>query len=176
MPPGAASRSRKVWLQLRVQISARLTALVAAASIMLLLLGCGGSNGADPTTVVPTNTPQATPPPTSTATVTPATPTTIVVATVPATLPASTPASGEVDGQMIALGKQVFDETAGGIGCAYCHHADATGDLTIGSPNIRGVTEGQIIDALATRAQMSFITLSDEELKAVAAYLKTLAP
>ena len=70
----------------------------------------------------------------------------------------------------------MFEKTAGGLGCAYCHQLDASGDPAIGAPNIRGVTDAQIIDALNTRVQMSFLNLTNDEITAVAAYLMTLTP
>lgn len=47
------------------------------------------------------------------------------------------------------------------------------GDPVLGSPDIRGVTADQIFDALETRAQMTFITMTEQEVNAVTAYLAT---
>ena len=147
------------------KITARILSVAIAALGLAALAGCGGGSDPTATPLPPTATPTATPaPPTPTATPTPA----------PTAQPTNTTVSGGGDAQLIAAGKEVFDKTAGSVGCAYCHHADATGDVVIGSPDIRGVTEAQIVDALATRAQMAFITLTDDEIKAVAAYLQTL--
>lgn len=73
-----------------------------------------------------------------------------------------------------ANGKAIFEKTAGGVGCAACHGLDARGKRDLASPNIRGKTVSDILRALETRAQMRFINLSDDELEAVAAYLKVL--
>jgi mono/diheme cytochrome c family protein len=166
-----ACSNRKIVDDMKKMIIARITGIGAGALALLSVAACGGSGADSPTatrtSVPPTNTPTAK----ETATKPPATPT----VTPSATSGVPTQPAGNGDEQLIALGKNVFENTAGGVGCAYCHHADATGDTDIGSPNIRGVTEAQINDALATRAQMAFITLTNEEIRAVAAYLKTLA-
>ncbi len=141
---------------------------------LVSLAACGGSGSANEptnTSVPPTSTTAATP----TATMVPATPT-ATTAPSPTAMSGATGTAGGADAQLIAEGKQIFEVTAGNIGCAYCHTKEATGDVAIGSPDIRGVTQAQIIDALETRAQMTFITMTDQEIKAVAAYLKTLAP
>ena len=149
------------------RIGAAIIGVLAVAS----LAACG-SSGATPTPTTPIDVVFPTPT-TAAATPTPATPT-------PTSLPTNgspTPTpndGGGVDDHLLALGQRTFDETAGGIGCAYCHRADATGNPALGSPDIRGVTADQILDALETRAQMTFITLTDEEVRAVAAYLRTI--
>jgi mono/diheme cytochrome c family protein len=73
-----------------------------------------------------------------------------------------------------ANGKVIFEKTAGGVGCAACHGLDGRGKRDLASPNIRGKAVSDILRALETRAQMRFINLSDDELEAVAAYLKAL--
>lgn len=108
------------------------------------------------------------------------TPTTALVTATPtpgpvgAVTPTATPDVPDNGGGPLAIGKDVYDKTAGGIGCAYCHKADATGDPVLGSPDIQNVTADQIWDALETRALMTFITLTEEEVQAVAAYLGTI--
>jgi mono/diheme cytochrome c family protein len=147
-----------------------ITGMLLASLVLASFVACGsGTPGSEPTktAIAPTSTgpPEAT----STATSIPPTPTEIPLPV------ASQVASGtETDAVLIADGKLLFDKTAGNLGCAYCHQSDATGDLEIGSPDIRGVTESQIIDALQTRVQMTFLDLSDYEVSAVAAYLATL--
>jgi mono/diheme cytochrome c family protein len=91
-----------------------------------------------------------------------------------AVTPTATPDVPDNGGGSLAIGKDVYDKTAGGIGCAYCHKADATGDPVFGSPNIQNVTADQIWDALETGALMTFITLTEEEVQAVATYLGTI--
>lgn len=76
--------------------------------------------------------------------------------------------------QTPANGKAIFEKTAGGVGCAACHGLDGRGKRDLASPNIRGKAVSDILRALETRAQMRFINLSDDELEAVAAYLKVL--
>ena len=68
----------------------------------------------------------------------------------------------------MARGEQIFQKTAGGVGCASCHGIEATGMV---GPNIRGRTASQIASALGRVEAMSFIKLSSEEVEAVAAYL-----
>lgn len=72
-------------------------------------------------------------------------------------------------------GKLLFEVTAGGLGCAFCHGLDGRGKAEFATPPNRGATEELIWDALQTRPQMSFITLTDQELKAVSTYLQWLA-
>ena len=74
--------------------------------------------------------------------------------------------------QLISLGKTLYNEAAGGVGCAMCHAADARGDI---GPNLRGKSLGDIQFALETNEQMSFIILSPEEIEAIAAYLQQLS-
>lgn len=73
---------------------------------------------------------------------------------------------------LIAQGRIVFEENAGGLGfgCAQCHGHFGMGDLQVG-PNNRGASEERIRKGFATRDQMSFLRLADEEIKAVAAFL-----
>jgi mono/diheme cytochrome c family protein len=68
-------------------------------------------------------------------------------------------------------GKRIFEETAGGVGCASCHLEDGTGDV---GPNIQGRTAGDIIDALGRVEKMSMIELSQKEIAQVAEYLAIL--
>lgn len=76
---------------------------------------------------------------------------------------------------LIAQGKEIFEKTAGGVGCALCHGFDAKGDPSQGAPDNRGASADTIFAALASRPQMSFITLTNDEIDAVAAYLAFLA-
>lgn len=73
---------------------------------------------------------------------------------------------------LIAQGRLLFEETAGGdgVGCAVCHGHFGMGDEQIG-PNNRGASEERIRKALATVDRMGFLHLTDEEIKAVAAFL-----
>jgi len=149
----------------------RLVVIVGVLLASLLLASvaaCGGDtpNSATTETAILPATAEATSTPTATPLMPTPTKTPLPIASEVAVDP-------EADGDLIADGKLLFDKTAGGLGCAYCHQADAKGDLEIGSPDIRGVTESQIIDALVTRVQMTFLDLSDYEVSAVAAYLAT---
>lgn len=70
-----------------------------------------------------------------------------------------------------AKGKVIFEETAGGVGCASCHGETAQGDV---GPNIQGRDALAILDQLNTNEAMQFIALSEEERDQVAAYLRYL--
>jgi len=81
------------------------------------------------------------------------------------------------DDALIAQGKILFDETAGDVGCAFCHGLDGKGDgpAQVNAANIRAARETTIRAALGgTVAMMEFITLSEAEIAAIAAYLEQL--
>ena len=100
------------------------------------------------------------------ATATPGTPTTEPP-------PTTTAAPDGVDPDVLALGKQVFDVTAGGEGCANCHGFDGKG--TNQGPNIIGASKSAISGALGGGIiDMENIVLTAEELDAVYQYLLEL--
>lgn len=70
----------------------------------------------------------------------------------------------------------MFEKTAGGVGCAYCHGMDGkgAGPSGLNAPLIRGKTEVHVRGALASIQMMSIVKLNDEEITAVAAYLQYL--
>lgn len=70
-----------------------------------------------------------------------------------------------------AAGKEIFEKSAGGVGCAMCHGMDANGDI---GPGIRGADPALIMEQLSSNEQMTFISLSDEEVQQVADYLRYL--
>ena len=76
----------------------------------------------------------------------------------------ATPAPAPV----IERGEEVFQRAAGGVGCASCHGIDGL------APNILGRPAFAIERALARVSQMSFISLTDEDLDAMVAYLQFL--
>ncbi len=78
------------------------------------------------------------------------------------------------DEEVLAQGKQIFEKTAGGVGCAMCHGMDAMGDPAQAAPPNIGAPAEMIEQALFDRPQMSFISLTQDEVKAVAAYLQWL--
>jgi mono/diheme cytochrome c family protein len=77
-----------------------------------------------------------------------------------------------IDDPAVAAGEQLFQVTAGGVGCQLCHGSDATGLI---GPNIVGKTADDIRFQFENNDQMKFITLTDGEIEAVAAYLQFLA-
>lgn len=92
-----------------------------------------------------------------------------------ASLPAKpTTASWSAGDDLVVQGKRIFEETAGGVGCAYCHGMDARGNTEIGAPLILGVPEVQVLGAIVRVDMMSFIDLSTTEVEAVVTYLQYL--
>lgn len=69
-------------------------------------------------------------------------------------------------------GEEIYKKTAGGMGCQACHGADGKG-VPNTAPNILGKSADDIKRALGGDA-MRFIAISDDDLQAVAAYLKSL--
>lgn len=148
-----------------------------------LALGCGGS--ALPATTDapnPTFTPIVQP---TSVPVTLVPSPTAIQAPIPTTPPAgedvnSGPGGGHSNDDalqeaLINQGKIIFETTAGGVGCALCHGLDGKGKPEFASPPNRGATADMIWNALENRPQMSFIVLSNDEVRAVAAYLEVLA-
>lgn len=77
------------------------------------------------------------------------------------------------DAAMLAMGKQLYDEIAGGRGCAECHGLDGHGSGD--APNIIGVSKSAISESLGGGVpDMDSIRLSGYELEAVYQYVKTL--
>jgi len=84
---------------------------------------------------------------------------------------AAGPAAG---GTVAERGKVIFEQTAGGVGCASCHGMDGAGNANLSTPDIRGADEARVRSALAGVSFMSGIRLTDAELAAVLAHLQTL--
>jgi DNA-binding beta-propeller fold protein YncE/mono/diheme cytochrome c family protein len=84
---------------------------------------------------------------------------------------AASPAGG---GTLAERGKVIFEQTAGGVGCASCHGMNGAGDANLGTPDIRGADEARVRTALAGVSFMSGIRLTDAELAAVLVHLRTL--
>lgn len=115
-------------------------------------------------------------PPTTTSatTTTPPTSTTgAPTSTTSTTSPSTSTTSGGVTEEVLALGKEVWEVSAGGIGCALCHGIDATGSGS--GPSVIGSDKSEIAEALAEESAMAFITLTADELEAVAQYLRVLS-
>jgi mono/diheme cytochrome c family protein len=75
------------------------------------------------------------------------------------------------DESSLEEGARVFN-TIAGVGCKTCHGDYAEGDLGVG-PFIRGATEATIRATIDANNEMIIIknTITDEEIKAVAAYV-----
>jgi len=118
-----------------------------------------------PTTTTTTTTTTTAPGPTTTSD--PSAPTTT-------TSPVTTTTEPEGPGDdVLALGKEIWDVTAGGVGCANCHGFDAKG--TSNGPNIIGQSKSAIAGALGGGIiDMNDIKLTADELEAVYQYLLEL--
>jgi DNA-binding beta-propeller fold protein YncE/mono/diheme cytochrome c family protein len=88
--------------------------------------------------------------------------------------PARTAAAAPATANPVTLGRTIFEETAGGVGCASCHGMDGAGNNAMGGPDIRGATEDRVRPALAGVEAMSTIKLTDAEIAAVVAHLQRL--
>lgn len=80
--------------------------------------------------------------------------------------------------EQLAAGKLLFEETAGGVGCAYCHGLDGNGRGTAGveATRIVGAQEAALHSSLdGAVPMMTFISLTEDEFQAVLAYLQHLA-
>ena len=137
--------------------------ILLGAAMLVVLTACGGSAGG--TTPAPSR-------PAATATAQPATSAAPAANPQPAAQPANQAAS-----DLTAKGKLIFEKTAGGVGCAYCHGFDGRGQGPSGeaAPDNRGASEEKVRNALKGGVPlMSFIKLTDDEIKAVVAYLQYL--
>lgn len=155
----------------------RLGAFFAAAALSAAVLAtaCGsGTNAAGGDAGGSTATATAT----ATATQTEAPSDTTVAAT--ETAVSETPAAGSGDdaaGDLVAQGAEIF-QTAGGVGCAFCHGPQGKGDGEAGNgaPNIQGADKARVQAAVSGGVPlMGFISLSSDEIAAVAAYLQSLS-
>lgn len=72
---------------------------------------------------------------------------------------------------LVGMGEKVYQETAGGVGCQYCHGTDAMGMVGL---SIVGRKASEITGALDRVEMMAFIFLTPEEIQAVSAYLQSL--
>lgn len=129
--------------------------IIGMTVLVSVLAACGGSTGnAEPISEAPqaTHTPSPTP-----------------MATAKPTSPVS-----DSDSDILAQGKLIFEETAGGVGCASCHGMEGKGNTTVGAPDNRGATEAQVRQALVDVEMMRSIKLSDAEISAVTIYLQYL--
>jgi mono/diheme cytochrome c family protein/plastocyanin len=91
--------------------------------------------------------------------------------------PAEAPEAIVWDLEALTLGKLLYEETAGGVGCAYCHGLDGLGEGTAGveAPNVVGAQEAALRSSLAGAVPlMGFIKLTESEFAAVLLYLKFL--
>jgi uncharacterized membrane protein len=76
------------------------------------------------------------------------------------------------DAAVLELGRQVYEVTAGGVGCAECHGMDAKG--TDRAPAIAGVSRARIQAGLDHVVEMREVDLTPDEFEAVYQYLQTL--
>ena len=82
------------------------------------------------------------------------------------------------DNDLLAQGKVIFEETGGGVGCAFCHGFEGKGDgvADVGAPANAGATLALFETAVAEgeSGAMEYIELTSSEKKAVIAYLQFL--
>lgn len=136
-----------------------------------LFAACGGTGS----TSTAAYNPPASPSFTATVVPTPMPPTPTPLPPTATPMPTKVVVAEELsDEDVLAQGKLIFEKTAGGAGCAMCHGMDATGDPLQGAPSNLGADWQTIEQALYDRPQMSFITLTRDEIKAVASYLQWL--
>jgi mono/diheme cytochrome c family protein len=88
--------------------------------------------------------------------------------------PPARPAAEAPGSNLLALGRTIFEKTAGDVGCAACHGTDARGGVQFKAPDIRGADEMRIRAALTGVKEMSRIALNDAEIAAVVAHLQEL--
>lgn len=155
--------------------------LLVALAVPAVLAACGGGSPATATTVAtatvapapsPSATPTAGPAPTAVATLAP----TATATAAPTVVATATAGSSGLSAQL-EQGKLIFEKTAGGVGCAFCHNIDGKGKgpANVEAPNIRGKTEADVRAAVAGGVpMMTIVKLSDAEYEAVAAYLTYL--
>ena len=141
--------------------------ILLGSTMLVVLTACGSAASSAPAQVnSPTVMPERTAAPAPTANA--AQPT--------SSQPATKPGNNAND-ELLAQGKLVFEKTAGGVGCAYCHGLDGKGQgpSGLGAPDNRGASEGKVRAALAGAVPvMSFIKLTEDEIAAVVAYLRYL--
>jgi mono/diheme cytochrome c family protein len=150
------------------------TLVLGGLLTLVIASSCGGSSEEPSSTaisVVPTAVPTVAP----TATPIPA-PT---VAPEPTAAPvATTPPADSGDNNLLALGKVIFEDTGGGVGCAFCHGLQGEGDgpAGVGAPPNAGGTLERLDWALegGETDAMTFIKLTKAEKEAVVAYLQFL--
>jgi mono/diheme cytochrome c family protein len=96
----------------------------------------------------------------------------------PTVVAVATPAPGATapDSDVLAIGKKIYDETAGDVGCAHCHGLDGAGQGTGGdnTPDIRGMGRSQVRGAIRDVLDMNDIDLTSDELLAVVEYMRVL--
>ena len=175
------------------KLSKTIVAVLIMGAMLAIFTACSDSDDtSSPTSTsiaAPTNTavvvveqptatnvpePTATPVPEPTATIAPVEPTEVPVGS--GDLEFEDP-TGQFDQELLAIGKEVFDVTAGGLGCAFCHGLDGKGNgpAGIGAPANRGMDKSKFDAAISDgeSGAMEFLDgqLTSSEEKAVIEYL-----
>ncbi len=175
------------------KLSKTIVAVMIMGAMLAIFAACGGSEEESSSTATsipaPANTavveqPTAAPDPTATNVPEPTAEPTATTAPVTATeVPASNgdivfdDPMGEFDQELLAIGKEIFDVTAGGLGCAFCHGLDGKGDgpAGIGAPANRGLDRSKFDAAISDgeSGAMEFLDgqLNNSEKDAVIEYL-----
>jgi len=98
----------------------------------------------------------------------------VAAAQPPVAAPTPAVAAAAAGRSPLALGREIFEKTAGGVGCASCHGMNGRGGAQFNAPDIRGADEARVRSALAGVVVMSQITLNDAGIAAVVAHLQEL--
>ena len=87
------------------------------------------------------------------------------------------PTAAPTNSEMFEAAKEIYDNTAADVGCAYCHGLDGAGVGTgegETAPDIRGLGRSEIREAIRGTPDMVDIKLTNEELVAMVQYLAYL--
>lgn len=146
-----------------------LIGVAGLASILYLMVfhpNLGAGTGRPPVQATTSSTT------TRAATVPVGTATTTSAGSTPTTVATTTTVGLGGEEALLALGQEVFDVTAGGLGCAFCHGPGGEG--TSFGPRIAGRSKEDIVGALRWASDMTKIELTTEELDGVALYVARL--
>jgi mono/diheme cytochrome c family protein len=79
--------------------------------------------------------------------------------------------AGTPEDPLVASGRAIFESTEGRVACKDCHGADPTG---IVAPDIQGQSLSEMHARLAGIKDATIMDFTDDQLRAVAAYLESL--
>jgi DNA-binding beta-propeller fold protein YncE/mono/diheme cytochrome c family protein len=89
--------------------------------------------------------------------------------------PAAAPGGAGAPGTTAVSARALYEQVAGGIGCAGCHGAGGRGGGALNAPDIRGAGDSRVRAAIAAVPAMSpFKGLADAEIASLVAHLAEL--